>query len=186
MGRREEAITEMKKSLELDPLSVLSRSNLGWSYWISGDSERAIEQFQKVLEIAPNSPDAHQGLGMVYAFENRHTEAIAELQEAVRLSEDNAWIKSSLGYAYATADNRREAQKVLDDLKQMSKRKYVSPYLIASVYAGLGDKDSAFRWLAIALKERSDLLVSLKVDPVFASFHSDARFADLLRRIGLT
>jgi hypothetical protein len=65
----------------------------------------------------------------------------------------------------------------------MSKRKYVSPYFIATVYAGPGDKDSAFRWLAIALKERSDLLVSLKVDPVFASLRSDSRFADLLRRI---
>jgi tetratricopeptide (TPR) repeat protein len=186
MGRSEEGIAEMKKSLELDPLSILSRWNFGWLYVTSGKSKQAIEQFQKILETAPNSPDAHQGLGIVYALENRHAEAIAELQQAVKLSEDNAWSKAWLGYAYAAAGKRHAAQEVLDDLKQMSKRKFVSPYLIATVYAGLGDKDSAFHWLAKAFEGRNDLLVSLKVDPMFDSLHSDPRFADLLRRIGLT
>jgi TolB-like protein/DNA-binding winged helix-turn-helix (wHTH) protein/Tfp pilus assembly protein PilF len=185
MGRSEEAIAEMKKTLESDPLSVLGRWNLGWMYWTSGKLDPAIEQFQKILEIAPNSPDGHQGLGMVYVFENRHAEAIAELQKAVTLARDNVWFKAWLGYAYAAAGKRHAAHEVLDDLKQMSKRKYVSAYLVATVYAGLGDKNSAFRWLTTALEERNDLLIGLKVDPVFASFRSDPRFADLLRRIGL-
>jgi TolB-like protein/DNA-binding winged helix-turn-helix (wHTH) protein/Tfp pilus assembly protein PilF len=186
MGRREEAIAEMKKTLESDPLSVLARWNLGWMYWTSGKLDPAIEQFQKILEIAPNSPDGHQGLGIVYVFENRHAEAIVELQKAVTPAGDNVWFKAWLGYAYAAAGKRHAAYKVLDDLKQMSKRKYVSAYLIATVYAGLGDKNSAFGWLTTALEERNDLLVGLKVDPVFASFRSDPRFADLLRRIGLS
>jgi tetratricopeptide (TPR) repeat protein len=155
-------------------------------YWASGKSDSAIEQFQKILEIAPNSPDGHQGLGMAYVFENRHREAVAELQKAVSLARDNVWFKAWLGYAYAAAGNRHAAYEVLNDLKQMSRRKYVSAYLVATVYAGLGDKNSAFIWLTTALEQRNDLLVGLKVDPVFASLRSDSRFAYLLRRIGLS
>ena len=186
MGRSDEAVAEMKKVLELDPLSVLARANFGGLYLNSGKSERAIEQFQKILEIDPNSPEGPLGLGIVYTLENRHSEAIAELQKAVALARDEVWFKAYLGYAYAAAGERHAAQEVLNDLKQMSKRKYVSAYLVATIYAGLGDKDSAFRWLTTALEERNDLLVGLKVDPLFASFRSDPRFADLLRRIGLS
>jgi TolB-like protein len=186
MGRRDEAIAEMKKSLESDPLSVLGRRNLGWLYWLAGKSELAIEQFHRIQEIDPNSPNGHQVLGIVYVFENRHAEALAELQEAVALAGDDVGLKAWLGYAYAAAGKRHAAHEVLSDLKQMSKRKYVSAYLVATIYAGLGDKDATFHWLATALEQRNDLLVDLKVDPVFASFRTDPRFADLLRRIGLS
>jgi TolB-like protein/DNA-binding winged helix-turn-helix (wHTH) protein/Tfp pilus assembly protein PilF len=185
MGRSEEAIAEAKKGLEVDPLSVLSQSNLGWIYWTAGDSEKAITQFQKILEIAPDSPDAHQGLGIVYASENRLAEAVAELQKAVTASEDYAWIIADLGYVYAAAGKREEAYKVLKDLTRISKRKYVSAYLVATVYAGLGEKELAFRWLTKALEERSDLLVSLKTDPHFSSLRPDPRFQALLQRVGL-
>lgn len=185
MGRHQEAVSELKKDLELDPLSVLSRWNLGCEYWVGAEFGPATEQFEKILEIAPNSPDEHQGLGIVYTLQRRYAEAIPELQKAVTISPDNAWFRASLGYVYAAEGNQQAAQQVLADLKQLSKRKYVSPYLIATVYSGLGDKDSAFHWLEIAFGERDDLLVTVKVDPMFASLRSDARFATLLRRIGL-
>lgn len=184
MGRNEEAIAEIKKTLEADPLSVLARWNLGYFYITSGQPERAAEEFRRILEIAPG-PDAHQGLGMAYTLEHRLDDAIAELQEAVKLSEDNTWCKASLGYAYAMAGKRIAALKVVDDLKQTSKRKYVSAYLIAMVYAGIGDKAPAFQWLETALRQRDDQLPALKVDPFLAPLRPDARFADLLRRIGL-
>lgn len=184
MGRNEEAIAEIKKTLEVDPLSVLARWNFGYYYINAGQPEQAAEEFRKVLEIAAG-PDGRQGLGMAYTLENRLDEAIAELQEAVKLSEDSTWCKASLGYAYAMAGKRIAALKVVDDLKQTSKRKYVSAHLIAMVYAGLGDKAAAFQWLETALRQRDDQLPTLKVDPFFASLRPDARFADLLRRIGL-
>lgn len=185
IGRSEEAIAEIKRGLEVDPLSVLDRVNLGWFYWTEGRSEEAIDEFQKILEIAPDSPDAHQGLGLAYSFENRLAEAIVEMQKALTASEDNAWIIADLGYVYAVAGKRREAYKALKDLTEISKRKYVSAYLVAVVYAGLGEQELAFRWLSRALEERSDLLVSLKVDPYFASLRPDPRFQTLLRRVGL-
>ena len=184
MGRSEEAIAEMKKDLEVDPLSVLTHLNFGWLYWTSGQMDRSLEQYQKILEIAPDSPDAHEGLGMVYAREKQYEEAIAELKKAAALSRNNAVLEASLGYGYAISGNKQSANEVLNDLKRRSKQQYVPAYLVATVYAGLGDKDSIFRWLEQAVTERDDLLVGLKEDPVFAPYRSDPRFTDLLRRIG--
>ena len=90
-----------------------------------------------------------------------------------------------IGHVYAVSGKPAEAQKVVDDLKELSKRRHVSSYHIALIYLGLGEKDRAFEWLENAYKERSDSLVYLKVDPWLDSLHSDPRFADLVRRVGL-
>jgi TolB-like protein/Tfp pilus assembly protein PilF len=185
MGRSEEAIAEMKKALESDPLSVLTHWNLGWLYWLADKPDQSIEQFQKILELDTNSPDAHVGLGMVYASQGRHAEAIAEWREARKLSEGDTTIMAGLGYAYAATGERNEADKVLDDLERVSKLKFVSPYLVAGIYAGLGDKTQAFHWLRRALDEHNDSLVALKVDPRFKSLRTDPRFREILRRVGL-
>jgi serine/threonine-protein kinase len=185
MGRGEEAIAEMKRSLELDPLNVLSRENLAWLYYQAGHPEQAVAEYQKLLEMDANSADAHAGLGQVYESQGKHAEAIAESREALKLAKDIPAYLANLGCAYAVAGKKNEAQKVLGELEQMSKRIYVSPYYMARVYAGLGEKEQCFRWLEKALDEHSDSLVSLKVDPTFASLRSDPRFHDLLRRIGL-
>lgn len=124
-------------------------------------------------------------MGMVFTAQKRHAEAITELQTAVKLSHGNPVYKLGLGYGYALAGNRHAALQILSDLNQTSKQEYVSAYLVAEVHAGLGDKDAAFRWLEKAFAERNDLLVELKVEPAFAPYRSDPRFADLVRRIGL-
>jgi len=185
MGRIEEAIAEMKRSLELDPVNVLSRGNLGWLYYRAGHWERAVAEYQKILDRSANSSDAHAGLARVHGSQGRYAEAIAEWREARRLSEDIPGYIAGLGYAYVAAGKRDEAQKLLGELEQMSKRKYVSPYQVATIYAALGEKEQSFQWLAKALDEHNDSLVGLKVDPAFASLRSDPRFADLLRRVGL-
>jgi TolB-like protein/DNA-binding winged helix-turn-helix (wHTH) protein/Tfp pilus assembly protein PilF len=185
MGRSEEAIVEMKKALESDPLSALTNWNLGWLYWLAGKPEQAVEQFNKILEMDQNSPDAHAGLGMVYTSQGRHAEAIAEWREARRLSGSTASIIAGLGQANAAAGKRSEAHQVLGDLSKLSQRKYVSSYLVAGVYAGLGEKEQTLHWLEKALDEHNDSLVALNVDPSFASLRTDPRFREILRRIGL-
>ena len=185
MGRFEEAISEMKKSLELDPLSVLWLMNLGLLYGEAGQPEKAIEQYRKVLEIDPKSADGHGSLGWVYDLQGNHTQAIAEWQEARRLSERDPSVVAGLGHAYATAGKSREAHDMLNELRQLSKGRYVSHYLVASVYAGLGEREQTLLWLEKALDEHNDSLVSLKVDPDFASLHTDPHFQEILRRIGL-
>jgi TolB-like protein/DNA-binding winged helix-turn-helix (wHTH) protein/Tfp pilus assembly protein PilF len=185
MGRSEEAISEMKKGLESDPLSVLSLANLGWLYEQAGQPERAIEQYRRILEMDPKSVDAHGGLGWVYGLQGNHTQAIAEWREARRLSENSPGAIAGLGYAYAAAGMNDEAHEMLSELKQLSKRRYVSPYEVASVYAGLGEREQTFFCLEKALDEHNGSLVSLKVDPEFASLRSDPRFGKILQRIGL-
>jgi hypothetical protein len=78
---------------------------------------------------------------------------------------------------------RAEARKVLEELRERSKREYTSSYFVATIYAGLGSKDQAFARLQKAFEDRADELVFLKADPRFDPLHSDPRFQDLLRRM---
>lgn len=185
MGRSEEAISEMKKGLESDPLSVLSLENLGFLYGLAGQPEKAIEQYRRILEMDPKSVDAHGSLGWVYGMQGKHTQAIAEWSEARKLSENSPVAIAGLGHAYAAAGKSPEAHEMLNEMRQLSKRRYVSPYLVASVYAGLGEKEQTLFWLEKALDEHNDALVSLKVDPEFARLRTDPHFREILRRIGL-
>src|SRR5205814_10146111 len=119
------------------------------------------------------------------ALEGMYAEAETELRQAKALLQRNVAVEADLGYAYAASGKVGEAKKAIDELKQSSKQRYVSSYYIALIYAALGEKNLAFEWLENAYKERSDLLIYLKVDPRLDSLRSDARFADLMRRVGL-
>jgi tetratricopeptide (TPR) repeat protein len=145
--------------------------------------DEAKEQLRKTLEMDQGFPQAHVFLGLVYQQEGRDREALAEVQKAVDLSGRPPEILSALGYVYAVS-GRREASKILDEMKEQSKRTYVSADWIAIIYAGLGEKDQAFVWLEKAY-ENHDLPVDLKVDPKWDRLRSDPRFAELLRRVGL-
>jgi len=110
-------------------------------------------------------------------------EAIATLQKALTLSRDNPLYLGNLGYAYARAGATDQAIKVLDELKRLSKRKFVGSFAFALVYGGLGDKDQAFQWLNKALEERNIELAYAKMEPHYDLLRSDPRFQDLLRRM---
>ena len=107
------------------------------------------------------------------------------MRKAKELLKENIGIEADIGRVYALSGKRDDAHKVIDDLGQISKQRYVSSYNVALIYIGLGEKDRAFDSLEKAYKERSDLLVYLKVDPRLDTLRSDPRFADLMRRIGL-
>ena len=111
-------------------------------------------------------------------------EALAEFQIARRL-DDNPWTLADLGHLYAVQGRKADAEKVLAELKERARRRYVSPYFIARVYTGLKEREQAFAWLEKAYEARDESLTWLKVDPVMESLRLDPRFADLLRRLGL-
>jgi len=94
-------------------------------------------------------------------------------------------MQAQLGHAYAVAGKRSEAEKVLSELRELANQRYVSPYDVAMIYVGLGDKEQAFAWLEKAYQEHARRLWALKVNPTWDSLRSDSRFAGLLRRIGL-
>jgi tetratricopeptide (TPR) repeat protein len=151
----------------------------------ASQTDRSIEQTRKALELDPDFWWAYQNLGLAYARKKQYTEAIAALEKAS--SVDNS--PSNLGYLgaiYGIAGKEADAKRVLGELKEISKRRYVSPYNIAVVYAGLNDKDQAFEWLQKAYEARCFEMTLLKVETVFDNLRSDPRFKDLLKEMNLT
>jgi serine/threonine protein kinase/tetratricopeptide (TPR) repeat protein len=186
MRRFDESITEMKRAQALDPLSRIINANLGLHYYYARQYDQAIEQLRKTINLEPDFGLAYFYLGRALAQKGMYKEAIAELQKARDLSGEDPETIAELGYAYGLAGRRAEAQKVLDELNELSKRRYVLPYFIATVHTGLGDKDQAFEWLEKAYAASHPGLALVNVDPKFDTLRSDPRFADLVRRIGLT
>jgi DNA-binding winged helix-turn-helix (wHTH) protein/TolB-like protein len=182
--RFDEAIAEAKRTEELEPLSFVASSHLGWIYYLSGQNDKAIEQCRKILELDPSSFPARRYLGLAYEAKGMYPEAISEFQTGVKLS-GSPLMLALLGHSYAVSGKKAEAQQVLSDLEQLQGQRYVSPYTVAAIYAGLGDRDQAFKWLEKAVEERDVWLMNLKVDPVFSKLRTNRKFTDLLARIRL-
>ena len=125
------------------------------------------------------------GLGLVYEQKGMYKEAIAEFEKAGGLEKGGQNTIASMGHAYAVSGDKKAAMKTLDKLRSRAKEGNMSPYQLALVYAGIGEKDQAFASLDQARQERSTLLTYLKMDPRFDSLHSDPRFQQLIRYIGL-
>ncbi len=185
MGRSDEAVAETLRAAELDPVNLALSACRGWHCLYARRLDDAVEFLQKTLAENPNHIQALAWLGQVYEQKGKYEEASGAFEKAVSLSGGNSTILAGLGHAYAVAGRRREAEKVLSELKSRLKRTYVSAYDIATVYAGLRDKEQSFLWLEKAYQERSALLVHVKWDPRFNRLRSDPRFTDLLRHIGL-
>jgi serine/threonine protein kinase/tetratricopeptide (TPR) repeat protein len=183
MGRTDEGITEHKKAIDLDPLSTHSSGSLGVSLYYAHRYAQAVVQLRKTIDLDPTYWWAHSYMGRAYAQQGQFPQAIAELQEAVRSASGITEPRALLGRVYAVSGKRVEARKVLDELNEMSKQFYVSPYNIALIYVGLGEKNQALAWLERAFTERSTWMPYLTVDPGLDSLRSEARFRDLLRRM---
>ena len=174
---------ELKLALELDPLSLLINGNLGIVFYLARQYDQAIEQERKTLDLDANFIVPHWYLGSSYVQKSMYKEAIAEFEKALVIAPGNTLALAGLGYTYAVTGRRAEAQKVLDQLNELSKQKYVPAWSRSIIYEGLGQKDKAFEWLEKAYEERS--IYAIKADLAFDPLRSDPRFADLLRRMNL-
>jgi tetratricopeptide (TPR) repeat protein len=180
-GRYEESYTELQRAIRLDPLSV-SKALLGHNYIYARRYDQAIEQLITTLELDPESGLAHAGLGWAYRCKSLFEPGIAALRKACDLWPGSTPI-GMLGEAYAAAGRRDEAHRVLEQLDQLSKQRYVTPYVVSRIYATLGQKDEAFHWLETAYQQQAEWMVLLKVDPCFDNLRPDPRFQDLLLRM---
>jgi len=185
MGRPDEARAETKRAQALDPLSLQMNTAFGEDTYYARQYTEAIAQLEKTTSLEPHYYRAYLWLGKAYEQNKLYREAIETFQKGMTQAERHPQLLASLGHVYALSGERDKANKVLDELREMSKQRYVSPYLIAVVYVGLGDKDQAFAWLDKAYQDRTFLLIWLKVEPLFDSLRDDPRFADLQRRVGL-
>jgi tetratricopeptide (TPR) repeat protein len=184
-GRHEQAISEAKRVQALDPLSLFGNVQMARIFYFAGRYDEAVAECLKALEMDSNYGVARLFLGKAYRQKGMYKEALAELEKAKDLLEDDSEVLSQIGYTYAVWGRRVEAQKVLEELQESSKQSYVSPYHIAMVYAGLGQRDKTFEWLEMAYERREARMNILKFAPEFDGLHSDPRYADLVRRVGL-
>jgi len=176
-GQYEEGLAQARRARDLDPLNRFVNVALGYAYFRTRRYDEAIAQYRRMLELDPNFLRIRRGLARTYIFKGMHAEALAEY----KLGEqpDNV----GLGFLYAKMGRQDDARRVADNLTRISTQIYIDPYLLAYVYAGLGDKDQAFALLEKAYQDRSIMMVQLKVESFFDSLRSDPRFQDLLRRM---
>jgi tetratricopeptide (TPR) repeat protein len=187
MGRFDEAIAGFKRAVELDSASPGTYVYLGgFGYQIAGRYDEAIDQIQKGLDMDPGNFLGQLFLASVYAKKGMYGEAISQADKIVSLwpTLEDGLIFSFLGWVNAVSGRQEKARTFLSRMLDLRARRYVDAYLIAAIYAGLGEQDKAFEWLTRAYEEHSGQLVCIKIEPWFENLRSDPRFKELLKKVG--
>jgi adenylate cyclase len=184
LGRFDQAIAAEKKAIELDPLNTFLNTDLGFFFYWSRRYDDATTQIRTTLELDPNNALAHQSLGWCLVWKGNVTEAKAEFQKATTL-DDLPWYVGSLGYACAVSGDRRKAEQILRELEGLTRQRYVSPAIRASVYLGLGENDKALDWLEKGYQDRDPSLWWISGDQLYDSVRNEPRFKALLQKIDM-
>ena len=184
-GRFAEAVTEIKRAQELNPLSLIDASIGGWTFYHARQYEKAIAEADRALEMDRTFGQSHMILSIAYEQLGEHDKAIAMAQKAQQLMEGSVLPLWSLGYALARSGRTADAEEIAEKLKTLSTTVYISPYYQALVYTGLGDRETAFTYLEKAFEERDEWLIWLGTEPKLDDLRSDPRFKELLTRVGL-
>jgi tetratricopeptide (TPR) repeat protein len=185
LGRGDEAIREILRAQELDPLSLVLSMEVAWHYCMCHDYERSIEQALSSLEMEPAFPSTHYVLGLAYGQTGRLEEAVAAFEKARAGAPGSPAPLAGLGHALARAGHAGAAEALLHELTAAGQSAWVPPYFPALIAAGLGNAAAALDWLEDGYRKRDPYLVWLKCDPRFAALHGEPRFQKLLREIGL-
>ena len=183
IGRNSQAIAEMKKAENLDPVSPVVNADLAELLLIAQLPDESIQQSRKTIEMNPGFAFAHNQLAQAYIQKHMFGEAIEELQEAFKLAGNNPIFVANLARAYAGSNRKAEAAELLNGLKKRSSPSAPIFAEIAMAYVALGDKVQAMEWLEKGYEERFNPGVLER--PCFDALRADPRFQDLARRIGL-
>jgi TolB-like protein/DNA-binding winged helix-turn-helix (wHTH) protein/Tfp pilus assembly protein PilF len=183
LGRPQEALVEMRKAENLDPLSLIINADLAEFLLLTHSYDESVKQGRKIIEMDSTFAIGHKQLGDAYLLKQMDKEAVAELQEAVRLSGSSPICIADLARAYVASGKMNEALKLLSDLKKSSNPSYTNAPQIAMIYASMGDNDQAMHWLERAYEERFNPSILLRSG--FDPLRSDPRFEEFMRRIGL-
>jgi len=187
--RFDESMAEAQQAQDLDPLSPEIVSQVGDVYFFTRRYDESIAQYQKALDLNPSLPVIRASLGWAYAMKRMYPQALAEFdkipEQDKAVAPENQYVANGLGWVYAVSGRRADALKIAKGFKDLSSHVYVDFYQVAGIYAGLGDKDEAFRLLEKGYEERSVTMPWLAIDIYWYGMHSDPRYADLLSRMGL-
>jgi TolB-like protein/DNA-binding winged helix-turn-helix (wHTH) protein/Flp pilus assembly protein TadD len=184
VGRSDEAIAEMRKAQELDPLSAVIATDLGKELYFVHKYDEALVELHRALELDPSFVSAHNWISDTLLEKGMYNDAKAELEKTKSRKEERIYIRQT-AYLYARMGRRAEGRAALAKSLQLSQGKQASSGAVALTYAALGDKEESFQWLEKAYTERSSFMTSLKYWSVFDPLRSDPRYTDLLRRVGL-
>ena len=185
MGRFDEAIAQMSKACDLDPMSPIINSGLGLIYYYFGRYDEAIKQYQKTLEIDPDFIFGHEGLGASFEAKGLYDEAVEEYIKLIPQSGRNLEMLPALREGYRQDGLKGFWRRFLSFSTELLSSRYISPFFMAIINAEIGEKDRAMGWLERAYNDRVGFLVSVKYEPRLKSLHSDPRYEDLLRRMNL-
>ncbi|HXA78439.1 MAG TPA: protein kinase, partial [Candidatus Acidoferrales bacterium] len=185
MGRHEEAIARMKNSQELDPLSLIINVAIGWASYMARRYDDALEQLLRTVELDPNYPVTYWILGLLYRVTGRYELAITAGEKGVSLSGGSPLMRAALAHTYGKAGRAKEALKMLDDLAELARHKYVAPHFFAGIHIGLGENDRAIDYLEKSWEEHCHWLIYLHLDPSMDDLRNTPRFQGLVTRIGL-
>lgn len=184
-GQADEAVAEVQRARALDPVGV-SGARVSMILFHSHRYGDAIRESRSALAIQPNNANNLMGLGFDLIADNKPADAIPVLEKALTVSPGSPAVTGVLVRAYAHAGRRSDALRLLAELKQRRKAGYIPAGAFVNAYLGLGDNEQAFYWLEQAYKEKSNILQFVKTHPYFDPIRSDPRFADLVRRVGLS
>ena len=182
-GRHDEALSEIGRAHELDPLSVPINTDIGFELYYARRYEEAISHLRSVLQTSPKFPLAHLWLGRAYEQKGMYPEAITEFEQAGTALKDWPVIIAAAGHAYGQWGHKSDATAALRRMNELTNEEYVTPYGIALIFAGMNDKEHAIQWLQNAYEDRSHWLVWLNLDPRFDNVRTDPRFQELLQRM---
>ena len=183
MGRLDESLAQSLRAIELDPLSLVMHTHLGWHYLYAREYDRSASQLNAALAMDSTYAMAQWYLALANEQNDRFDEAASEFEKTERLLKGNPIVEADLAHFWAVSGFRKKAEDKIVELVELSKIKYVSPFAIALIYTGLSDNEKAFEWLETAFNERSDMLVYLKVDPRLDPLRDDERFDHLLEKM---
>lgn len=186
LGRFDEAIAEANQARRLDPLSVVTNGLVGLVLYRARQYESAIESLERTIELEPENPMPYLPLGLAQSMLNRHDEAVAALEHGVAISERNTEMLAQLALAYGRAGRADRARAILSELDERAGSQYVSPFALALVHTGLGERQPAIASLEKSYKDREWYLCVLKTEPTLDSLRPDPRFQDLLRKLKFT
>jgi tetratricopeptide (TPR) repeat protein len=185
-GRYEDSIAEVRKAVDLEPFIPVHRYNLGSALLFAKRYAESEAELRKILDMDPNFYLAHYGLAEVLVARQKPAESVAEMEGLVKFMPESSYFRGFLGYTFAKAGRAEEARRILGELIEEAKTKYVSWMGIAYIYAGLGEANHSFAALELAYQQGDTRMVALRARAdLVPLWKSDPRFADLLKRIGL-
>ncbi len=182
LGQFDDGIAELKRGIELDPLSLIIHSDLAFSYRLARRNEKAREHLRTALEIDPSFSFAHRTFGMLLETQGDFAAAISEYQKARAINED-PYAMALLVHAYGSSGNKNQATDLLGQLYALSRQRYVSSFSFALAYLGLGDKEKALGLLEQSYEDRGGSLVIIRVEPLLDVVRDNPRFEALVRKV---